>query len=106
MIFNRVACGCWITSIGTSLLTGRALGFNQPRATSGEPGSGGEILAFLAAAGGVGATTLAIEASMVHLREAKDAVWSYEQPYPAMREIEGRLAFYPKRVDAIEVLKI
>jgi pilus assembly protein CpaE len=43
------------------------------RATSGEAGSGGEILAFLAAAGGVGATTLAIEASMVHLREAKDA---------------------------------
>ena len=38
-------------------------------------------------------------------RRAENAAWSYEQPYPAMREIEGRLAFYPKRIDAIEVLK-
>jgi uncharacterized protein (DUF427 family) len=37
-------------------------------------------------------------------KRAENAAWSYEQPYPAMREIEGRLAFYPKRVDAIEVL--
>jgi len=35
-------------------------------------------------------------------RVAKDAVWSYEQPYPAVAEIAGRLAFYPDRVDAIE----
>jgi uncharacterized protein (DUF427 family) len=38
-------------------------------------------------------------------KRAENAAWSYEQPYPAMREIEGRLAFYPKRVDQIEVLK-
>jgi len=32
---------------------------------------------------------------------AKDAIWSYETPFPAMAEIGGRLAFYPNRVDAI-----
>jgi len=32
-----------------------------------------------------------------------DAVWSYEDPHPAVAEIAGRLAFYPNRVDAIEV---
>ncbi len=31
-----------------------------------------------------------------------NAVWSYEQPFPAMAEIAGYLAFYPGRVDAIE----
>ena len=36
-------------------------------------------------------------------RSAENAVWSYEQPYPAMAEIKGYLAFYPNRVDAIEV---
>jgi uncharacterized protein (DUF427 family) len=35
-------------------------------------------------------------------RAAENAVWSYEQPYPAMADIAGRLAFYPDRVDAIE----
>jgi len=33
---------------------------------------------------------------------AKDAVWSYEAPFPAVAEIAGHLAFYPNRVDAIE----
>lgn len=32
-----------------------------------------------------------------------DAVWSYESPYPAVSEIAGYVAFYPDRVDAIEV---
>lgn len=36
-------------------------------------------------------------------RQAENAVWSYESPYPAMAEIEGHLAFYPDRVDAIEI---
>ena len=36
-------------------------------------------------------------------RVAENAIWSYETPYPAMREIAGHLAFYPNRVDAIEV---
>ena len=35
-------------------------------------------------------------------RRAENAVWTYEQPYPAVRQIAGHLAFYPDRVDAIE----
>ena len=35
-------------------------------------------------------------------RRSTNAVWSYEQPYPAMAEIKERLAFYPHRVDKIE----
>lgn len=35
-------------------------------------------------------------------READNAVWSYEQPFPAMSEIKDYLAFYPNKVDAIE----
>lgn len=35
-------------------------------------------------------------------RTADNAAWSYETPYPAMKEIAGCLAFYPDRVDAIE----
>lgn len=34
---------------------------------------------------------------------AANAVWSYEEPYPAMAAIKEYLAFYPNRVDAIEV---
>lgn len=32
-----------------------------------------------------------------------DAVWSYEKPLPGVAAIAGHLAFYPNRVDAIEV---
>jgi uncharacterized protein (DUF427 family) len=35
-------------------------------------------------------------------RTAVNAVWSYEQPFPAVAEIKDRLAFYPHRVDKIE----
>ena len=35
-------------------------------------------------------------------RTSLNAVWSYQQPYPAGGEIAGYLAFYPDRVDAIE----
>lgn len=35
-------------------------------------------------------------------RSVENAVWSYEEPFPAMAEIKGYLAFYPSRVDAIE----
>jgi uncharacterized protein (DUF427 family) len=32
-----------------------------------------------------------------------NAVWSYEAPYAAVSEIREYLAFYPDRVDAIEI---
>jgi uncharacterized protein (DUF427 family) len=32
------------------------------------------------------------------------AVWTYEQPYEAVAVIKDHLAFYPTRVDAIEIL--
>ena len=35
-------------------------------------------------------------------KTAENAVWSYEQPFPAMAEIKDYLAFYPNRVDKIE----
>ncbi|WP_374573097.1 DUF427 domain-containing protein [Phenylobacterium sp.] len=34
---------------------------------------------------------------------ADNVVWSYEEPFPAMEEIRGRLAFYPDRVEVYEV---
>jgi uncharacterized protein (DUF427 family) len=34
---------------------------------------------------------------------AENAVWTYEEPYPAMTEIAGRLAFYPDKVEVYEV---
>jgi uncharacterized protein (DUF427 family) len=39
---------------------------------------------------------------VVEGHSAENAVWSYEQPFPAMAEIKDHLAFYPNRVDAIE----
>ena len=30
-----------------------------------------------------------------------NAVWTYEDPYPAVAQIKGHVAFYPDRVDAI-----
>jgi uncharacterized protein (DUF427 family) len=33
---------------------------------------------------------------------AENAIWSYEQPFPAVAEISELLAFYPNRVDKIE----
>jgi uncharacterized protein (DUF427 family) len=39
-------------------------------------------------------------------RMAENAVWSYQQPFPAMVEIAGYLAFYPNRIDKIEESKI
>ncbi len=35
--------------------------------------------------------------------KAEYAVWSYEKPYDSVSEIKDHLAFYPTRVDAIEV---
>jgi uncharacterized protein (DUF427 family) len=42
----------------------------------------------------------------IPIGEAKSeyAVWTYEKPYEAVIEIKEHLAFYPSRVDAIEVI--
>lgn len=34
---------------------------------------------------------------------AVDAVWEYQDPYPSVAGIKGHVAFYPDRVDAIDV---
>ncbi len=34
-------------------------------------------------------------------RKSVNAVWSYEDPYPAVAQIKGHVAFYPDRVDEI-----
>ncbi len=36
-------------------------------------------------------------------RIAENAVWTYEDPYPAMEAIRGRIAFYPNQVEIREV---
>ncbi|MCC6315923.1 MAG: DUF427 domain-containing protein [Thermomicrobiales bacterium] len=35
-----------------------------------------------------------------------NAIWTYEAPFAAVSEIAGHLAFYPQRVDTIEVLPL
>jgi len=35
-------------------------------------------------------------------RVRENAAWSYETPFPAVKEIAGYIAFYPNRVDKIE----
>jgi uncharacterized protein (DUF427 family) len=37
-------------------------------------------------------------------RTAENAVWTYEDPFPAVAAIKDHLAFYPERVDRIEEL--
>jgi uncharacterized protein (DUF427 family) len=37
-------------------------------------------------------------------RVSKNAVWTYEEPYPEVAAIKGYLAFYPERVDRVEEL--
>jgi uncharacterized protein (DUF427 family) len=32
-----------------------------------------------------------------------NSVWTYESPYPAVAAIKDHLAFYPDRVDSIEI---
>ena len=35
--------------------------------------------------------------------KSMNAVWTYEDPYPAVAEIKGYLAFYPNRVESLSV---
>jgi uncharacterized protein (DUF427 family) len=37
-------------------------------------------------------------------KNAVNAVWTYENPYSAVAQIKGRVAFYPERVDEIAEL--
>jgi uncharacterized protein (DUF427 family) len=37
-------------------------------------------------------------------RNARNAVWTYEQPFEAVAAIAGYMAFYPDRVDSLEQL--
>ena len=39
-------------------------------------------------------------------RMAENAIWSYETPHVAVGEIAGYMAFYPQRVDTIELLPL
>ena len=34
-------------------------------------------------------------------KKSVNAVWTYENPYPAVEQIKGHVAFYPDRVDEI-----
>src|SRR6266699_3011117 len=34
-------------------------------------------------------------------KKSVNAVWTYEDPYPAVAQIKGRVAFYPDQVDEI-----
>jgi uncharacterized protein (DUF427 family) len=34
-------------------------------------------------------------------KKSVNAVWTYEDPYPAVAEIRGHVAFYPNKVDGI-----
>jgi uncharacterized protein (DUF427 family) len=34
-------------------------------------------------------------------KKCVNAVWSYEEPFPAVEQIRGHVAFYPDRVDEI-----
>ncbi|HVV09474.1 DUF427 domain-containing protein [Amycolatopsis sp.] len=40
--------------------------------------------------------------SLVGADGGTDAVWTYESPYPAVREIAAHVAFYPDRVEITE----
>jgi uncharacterized protein (DUF427 family) len=48
------------------------------------------------------------DASYFHLvaaaQRAENAVWTYEDPLPAVAAIRGHLAFYAERVDRIELI--
>lgn len=48
------------------------------------------------------------EANYYHIRTPngdliENAVWTYEQPFPAVAEIEGAIAVYPNKVDTIKI---
>ena len=38
-------------------------------------------------------------------KTAENAIWTYENPYPAVAAIKEHLAFYPNRVDRFEIVE-
>jgi len=42
----------------------------------------------------------------VDSRGSSNAIWTYEAPFAAVSQIAGYLAFYPRRVDSIELLPL
>ena len=41
------------------------------------------------------------DAAYYHVGDVEDVIWTYEQPYPAVAEIAGRVAFYPDKADIV-----
>jgi uncharacterized protein (DUF427 family) len=41
------------------------------------------------------------DAGYYHAGDVEDVIWAYEQPYPAVAEIAGRVAFYPDKADIV-----
>ena len=41
------------------------------------------------------------DAGYYHVGDVEDVIWTYEQPYPAVAEIAGRVAFYPQKADIV-----
>lgn len=41
------------------------------------------------------------DAGYYHVGDVEDVIWTYEQPYPAVAEIAGRVAFYPDKADIV-----
>ena len=39
------------------------------------------------------------DAAYYHVGDVQDAVWTYEEPFPAVAAIAGRVAFYPDKAD-------
>lgn len=38
-------------------------------------------------------------------KTAENAIWTYENPYPAVAAIKEHVAFYPDRVDLLEIVE-
>lgn len=41
------------------------------------------------------------DAAYYHVDDVEDVIWTYEQPYPAVADIAGRVAFYPDKAEIV-----
>ncbi|MGU3502671.1 DUF427 domain-containing protein [Mycobacterium sp. C31M] len=39
------------------------------------------------------------DATYYHVNDVQDVIWTYQQPYPAVAQIAGHVAFYPDKAD-------